>query len=152
MDAVSPCVNRLILLAVAGALALAACTPNEPEATTIVGETPAGQSSTGESSTTDTARDPGPSYRVDLPPPDLYDPVRAGEQLPQGYRRSLPRDAIFPVYDPSFIAANETDWSDDILVIGIELEGEARAYPVGFLNRREIVIDDHRGIPTLVTW
>ena len=94
----------------------------------------------------------GPSFQVPLPAEDLYDPVRAGEETPVGYRPSLPRDAIFPVYDPSFVAASQVDWADDILVIGVDLEGEARAYPVGFLNRREIVIDRHRGIPTLVTW
>ncbi len=95
---------------------------------------------------------PGPSFSVALPPPDLYDPEQTADTLPRGYRPSLPRDAIFPVYDPSFVAATDAGWNDDILVIGVDLDGEARAYPVGFLNRRELVIDMHRGIPTLVTW
>jgi hypothetical protein len=29
---------------------------------------------------------------------------------------------------------------------------EAKAYPVSFLNRREMVIDSINGIPILVTW
>jgi hypothetical protein len=92
------------------------------------------------------------SYSVPLPDLTVYNPVSAGERLPDHYRPTLPRDAIHPVYDPSFVRASDVDWGDEILVIGIELEGEARAYPIGFLNRREIVVDNHRGIPTLVTW
>lgn len=83
---------------------------------------------------------------------DLYDPIKAGEQPPDGFRQVLQRDWINPVYDPSFVAADEIEWPDEELVIGVDLEGEARAYPVGFLNRREIVVDMHRGIPTFVTW
>jgi hypothetical protein len=84
--------------------------------------------------------------------PDLYDPTEEGEPFPSNYRQSLPRDAINPVYDPSFTTPDRIDWPGDELVIGVEIEGEARAYPVGFLTRREMVIDNHRGIPTLVTW
>ena len=84
--------------------------------------------------------------------PDLYDPTREGEPIPDGYRESVPRDAILPVYEPSFVAPTEVDWPADELVIGVEIGGEARAYPVGFLTWREIVVDTHRGIPTLVTW
>lgn len=86
------------------------------------------------------------------PSGDVYDPVRAGEELPGGFRQLLARDAIKPVYDPLFVPGSEADWPDDELVIGVDLDGEARAYPVGFLNRREIVVDMHRGIPTFVTW
>ncbi len=83
---------------------------------------------------------------------DLYDPIEAGEQAPAGFRQVLKRDWIAPVYDPTFVEADQIDWPEEELVIGVDLEGEARAYPVGFLNRREIVIDMHRGIPTFVTW
>ena len=85
-------------------------------------------------------------------PDDVYDPVRAGEPTPEGYRQLLPRDAILPVYNPTFRSASQIDWTDDTLVIGIERDGEARAYPVSFLNRREMVIDRIAGIPILVTW
>lgn len=84
--------------------------------------------------------------------PNVYDPVEAGETVPAGFRQILGRDDIAPVYLPNFVQANQISWPDDELVIGVHLEGEARAYPVGFLNRREIVVDMHRGIPTFVTW
>ncbi len=83
---------------------------------------------------------------------DLYDPVSAGEPAPAGYRPSIPRDGIFPVYTPEFRTVENTDWPSDELIIGVEIDGDARAYPVGFLIRREIVVDMHRGIPTFVSW
>ena len=86
------------------------------------------------------------------PPDDLYDPVAAGEAIPPGFRQLLDRDDIFPVYQPRFVATGNAGWEPEELIIGVEIDGEARAYPVSFLNRREIVVDLHRGIPTFVTW
>ena len=91
---------------------------------------------------------PGPI----VPPEAQYDPVDAGEPLPEGFRQLLPRDAITPVYNPTFVAAEEAGWSGETLVIGVEIDGDARAYPVSFLNRREMVVDRIAGIPVLVTW
>ena len=85
-------------------------------------------------------------------PHDTPDPVRAGEPTPPGFRQLLPRDAILPVYNPTFAGAGDVSWSDDTLVIGLELDGDAKAYPVSFLNRREMVIDWIGGTPVLVTW
>ncbi len=112
-------------------------------------------SACGAESADDTASivDTGWPGIVDVPDPgSVYDPVAAGEPLPLGFRQVLPRDAIAPIYTPTFVGAGSVDWPDDALVIGVDLGGEARAYPVGFLTRREIVVDNHRGIPTLVTW
>ena len=85
-------------------------------------------------------------------PGGIYDPVRAGEPTPAGFRQLLPRDAIHPVYNPTFRSAESTEWSAGTLVIGLELNGEAKAYPVSFLNFREMVIDWIGGSPVLVTW
>jgi hypothetical protein len=93
---------------------------------------------------------PTPDHVPD--PASVYDPVQAGEQLPSGFRQLLRRDAILPVYEPVFVPATAAGWPDDALVIGLEIDGESRAYPVSFLNRREMVIDRVAGIPVLVTW
>ncbi len=85
-------------------------------------------------------------------PDEVFDPVRAGDPLPPGFRQLLPRDGILPIYDPLFVPASNADWHEGALVIGLEIDGESRAYPVGFLNRREMVIDSVAGIPVLVTW
>lgn len=85
-------------------------------------------------------------------PNEAYDPVRAGEELPEGYRQLLARDQIAPIYNPTFTAPVEVDWPSDMLVIGVAGSSAAKAYPVTHLNQREMVIDSLEGIPILVTW
>lgn len=85
-------------------------------------------------------------------PDDVYNPVTAGEPLPGGFRQLLPRDAIAPVYDPVFTSAASVGWGPGTQVIGVATGEEAKAYPVSFLNRREMVIDELVGDPILVSW
>ena len=68
------------------------------------------------------------------------------------YRPLLPKDAIRPVYEPIFAAGKLTSLEPGELVIGVEIGGESKAYPVGPLNRREMVKDVVGGVPVLVTW
>ena len=93
-----------------------------------------------------------PQLGVLADPNEVYDPVKAGEVIPRGFRQVLPRDAIVPVYAPEFVGAASIDWDGSTLVIGLELDGAAKAYPVSHLNRREMVVDSLAGIPVLVTW
>lgn len=97
---------------------------------------------------------PIPTARPVVPvdPASVYDPVKAGENLPDGYRQGLERDQIVPVYAPAFTAASEVDWPSDMLVIGVAGTNSAKAYPVTHLNQREMVVDSLEGIPILVTW
>lgn len=128
---------KLVVLAVLFALLVSSCVrPDTPSGPTDAGVVP-----------------------VITPPPitlssptDTFDPVKAGEVVPPGFRQVLDRDDIAPIYNPAFVRASDVDWPAGSLVIGVDIDGEARAYPVGFLTRREIVNDLHRGIPTLVTW
>lgn len=82
----------------------------------------------------------------------LYDPVVAGEPTPPGYRPILERDTIAPVYEPEFVAADAVDWTPSSLVLGVALEGEAKAYPITHLNFREMVIDELADQPIVVSW
>jgi len=91
-----------------------------------------------------------PNVRVD--PNSVYNPVVAGERLPDGFRQLLPRDGIRPIYDPTFVAADQAQWDPGVQVIGVEMDGEAKAYPVSFLNGREMVIDEIADVPIVVTW
>jgi hypothetical protein len=68
------------------------------------------------------------------------------------FPRLLPFDGIRPVYEPLFASAEDAGLTDDELVMGIALGGEAKAYPVSVLRFREMVNDEMAGIPTLVTW
>lgn len=85
-------------------------------------------------------------------PHDVYDPVTAGELLPDGFRQLLPRDGIQPIYDPVFAPATDVGWPDGTQVIGVAAGGEAKAYPVSYLDRHEMVNDVIAGDPILVTW
>ena len=85
-------------------------------------------------------------------PDSVPDPYALGETPPPGYRQLLERDGILPVYRPVFVTAGETEWPDDSYVLGLEIDGDARAYPIGYLTSREMVIDRVAGIPVLVTW
>ncbi len=85
-------------------------------------------------------------------PAGTYDPFRAGEKLPDGYFQVLGRDFIPPVYEPRFVGADDIGWPEDADVIGVEIDGEARAYPVGFLGGRELVNDEIADTPVLISW
>jgi hypothetical protein len=87
------------------------------------------------------------SVRLDLPKFE-------NELSEENYRWSqlLARDAIFPIYNPEFAAASEAPYDDDELVIGVALNGEAKAYSIGPLNGREMVNDTIGGVPILVSW
>lgn len=78
--------------------------------------------------------------------------VEATEVPQYRWDQLLSRDAIRPIYEPEMVPAGEASYADDELVMGIAMDGEAKAYPVGVLNSREMVHDELAGIPILVTW
>ena len=94
----------------------------------------------------------GTSPGVRVGSTEAYNPVVAGERLPEGFRQLLPRDAIAPIYEPVFVAGDLIAWPDGVQVIGVHNGDDAKAYPVSFLNRREMVLDELGGDPLLVTW
>ena len=63
-------------------------------------------------------------------------------------------DAIPAILDPTFIDADEADrqMSPDELVLGLEINGEAKAYSTPMLSAHEIVNDVVGGVPLAVTW
>ena len=61
-------------------------------------------------------------------------------------------DDIPPIYAPEFVAPEAAGWPDSEPVIGLALNGDARAYPAGILYRRELVNDVVGGVPALVSW
>ena len=75
----------------------------------------------------------------------------AVEEAPR-YGLTLGFDAIAPIYEPQFLPASQSQLPGEELVIGVAWGGEAKAYPIAVLNRREMVNDELAGVPTLVTW
>ena len=68
------------------------------------------------------------------------------------FRQLVARDVIKPIYDPRFIPGKLESLDPGELVMGVEINGESKAYPVGPLNNREMVNDVVGGVPVLVTW
>ncbi len=63
-----------------------------------------------------------------------------------------PRDGIPALDRPTTLAPARADWSDDELVLGVVVAGQARAYPVAILNWHELVNDTLGGEPILVSF
>ncbi len=82
------------------------------------------------------------------------DPIsNASPQLLIGdLRKLLDKDDIKPIYDPSFVSAGEAKLLGEDHVMGVAINGDARAYPIGVLRFREMVNDVVGGVPLLVTW
>ena len=97
---------------------------------------------------------PTPTTEVDptLPPPTPTPSPRPSTFNPAAFRQLLPRDAIRPIYEPAFVSAREAGLSPRELVIGLDINGESKAYPIGILRFREMVNDVVGGVPVLVTW
>ena len=86
----------------------------------------------------------------------LYDsgervPVEDGVDLNQFFQITQ-RDGILPVYDPQFVLGRDAEIDPGEVVIGLEIEGESKAYAIWTLNFREMINDVVGGVPVLVTW
>jgi len=66
----------------------------------------------------------------------------------------LPKDQIRAIDAAEYYAVAQAnrEYSPDELVIGVEFNGDARAYAVNLLSRHEIVNDVVGGIKIAVTW
>ncbi len=66
---------------------------------------------------------------------------QAADPPPPGVEQLLPRGEIAAVFEPQFVSASEADISDDAWVLGVSVDGQARAYSLNLLNDHEIVND-----------
>ncbi len=65
----------------------------------------------------------------------------------------VPRDAIPPLDSPKYESAQEAGWlRDDDIVLGVEFNNDARAYPLKILNWHEIVNEKIGGKDVLVSY
>ena len=74
---------------------------------------------------------------------------------PIGYQ-AVPRDA-FPVFDdPKMLSAAEAERQEVIfdrdVIIGVALNGEAKAYPITIMGVHELGNDVIGGVPIAVSW
>jgi len=65
-------------------------------------------------------------------------------------------DAIPAIFadDSIFVDASTGDgeWADDEFVVGVEINGDARAYPIRLMSQHELVNDNIGGQPVLISW
>lgn len=66
----------------------------------------------------------------------------------------LPQDAIPAIDNPEFLTPEEadTEYAPTELILGVAINGDARAYSTSYLSSREIVNDTVGGRPISVTW
>lgn len=77
-----------------------------------------------------------------------FDPIRSDE-----IQTILPEDAIPAIINPTYEAAGAAaDYRADEQVIGVVINGDARAFPLSTLSSHEIVDDTIGGKPVAVTW
>ena len=63
------------------------------------------------------------------------------------------RDGIPSIDVPKFIAAHESSFlKDDDYVIGVKINGVAKAYPIRILSYHEVINDNFGGEPVAVTY
>ena len=68
-------------------------------------------------------------------------------------RYVIPRDQIPSIDAPKFVAPSEAAWLKDVEpVVSLDIDGDARAYPLQILTWHEIVNDTVGGVPVSVTF
>ena len=79
-------------------------------------------------------------------------PPMHAEDPPNGVTQLLPRNRIASIDAPVFVDAAHADIPDDAWVLGVELDGQARAYSLNVLNHHEIVNDQVGEKPFAAVW
>lgn len=68
-------------------------------------------------------------------------PENSADPPPEGVTQLIPRGVLAAVNDPVFVAAAEAGLPDDAWILGVEIDGDARAYSLNLLNHHEVVND-----------
>lgn len=74
------------------------------------------------------------------------------DEPPPGVEQILPRGRIAAVFEPSFVSATEAEIPDEAWVLGVVINGEAKAYSLNLLNRHEVVNDRFGDLPVAAVW
>ncbi len=98
--------------------------------------------------------DPGPTQTeepVVVRPADQDLTPTGGEPYNEPIQYRAP-DAKAAIVEPVLVSAEDAIIAPGTKVIGVFLEGEARAYPVLILNNHQILNDRVGGIPISASW
>jgi hypothetical protein len=76
--------------------------------------------------------------------------IMASQNSFGGFNRRSP---FVPLDDPEFLTAEDASFlGDDNLVMGLYIEGQSRAYPIGMVYYHHVVNDTVDGRPMLITY
>lgn len=89
------------------------------------------------------------SWRPEWPETDFSRHSVAFDEILSG---GPPKDGIPSIDDPEFVPLDQVDLPDREPVVGVVLNGEAKAYPLRILMWHEIVNDEIGGVPVAVTY
>lgn len=63
------------------------------------------------------------------------------KDLPKDFKQILPRGRIAAITNPTFVPAAKAKISADAWILGVVIDGQARAYSLNLLNSHEVVND-----------
>lgn len=78
--------------------------------------------------------------------------ISQNKELPKEFKQLLRRGAIAAITQPEFVSAQKADIADDSWIIGVVVEGQARAYSLNLLNSHEVVNDQIGEIAFAAVW
>ena len=68
------------------------------------------------------------------------------------YKQILPRGAIAAITDPQYVSASEARIDPNSYVLGVVIDGQARAYSLNILNHHEVVNDKIGDLAYAAVW
>jgi hypothetical protein len=77
---------------------------------------------------------------------------QTADEPPPGLKQLLPRGRIAAVFEPELVTAGEAEIPDEAWVLGVAVDGEARAYSLNLLNHHEVVNDVVAGRAIAAVW
>ena len=80
--------------------------------------------------------------------------VAFGQSVDNYNPRTVLRRPVRAITNPTIVPVDQAGLSDNELIIGVEIDGHARAYPINMLTgpKREIINDELNGVPIAATW
>ncbi|MGD8330345.1 MAG: DUF3179 domain-containing (seleno)protein [Acidobacteriota bacterium] len=78
--------------------------------------------------------------------------LTAQQDVPAGYKPVPGRASLGAIDDPSVVGASDARLRDDAWVVGVVIDGRARAYGLALLNEHEVVNDRIGDTELVVVW
>ncbi len=74
------------------------------------------------------------------------------EDLPKEFKQIIPRGRIAAISQPQFVPGESANIAGDSWVLGVVIDGQARAYSLNLLNSHEVVNDRIGNIAFAAVW